>query len=168
MSHHSNSQEPCFEIIESKSDKGKNPLRIPLKRIEPIRKRFKRIEEESKSQIIKNLYNKYFIETVLIYLTRKVFPYLKTENCYGCSVNHPSQRQHMSLMRDNEEWWNLYGTEALQKIEFYLVYFLCRNRLYEHFRQTEVDNAIETYVNEEDYINNEEWVNKIKSKVLEN
>ena len=41
---------------------------------------------------------------------------LRKEKCYGCEIEHPSQRQHDCLMMSNEEAWETYGLEAIEHI----------------------------------------------------
>ena len=41
---------------------------------------------------------------------------LKKEKCYGCEVDHPSQRHHDCLMMSEDEAWMIYGAEAVQLI----------------------------------------------------
>ena len=41
---------------------------------------------------------------------------LKKEKCYGCEVNHPSQRRHDCLMMSEDEAWMVYGAKAVQLI----------------------------------------------------
>ena len=39
------------------------------------------------------------------------------ENCHGCALNHPSQRQHSCLMIANEEAWFRYFDQVVVKVD---------------------------------------------------
>ena len=41
---------------------------------------------------------------------------LRKEKCYGCEIDHPSQRQHDCIMMTEDETWESYGLEAVQHI----------------------------------------------------
>ena len=41
----------------------------------------------------------------------------KLSRCYGCTVHHPSQREHFCLMMDNEDAWFYFHDEVREKIE---------------------------------------------------
>ena len=41
----------------------------------------------------------------------------KWEQCHGCAINHPSQRQHSCLMIDNEEAWFRYFDQVVDKVD---------------------------------------------------
>jgi hypothetical protein len=37
------------------------------------------------------------------------------ESCNGCQVGHPSQRQHDCLMMNENERWQMYGLQAIER-----------------------------------------------------
>ena len=39
------------------------------------------------------------------------------DNCYGCEVDHPSQKNHDCLMMDDDLKWLLYTTEAVKQVK---------------------------------------------------
>jgi hypothetical protein len=41
---------------------------------------------------------------------------LCVELCCGCQINHPSQRQHDCLMIDEHERWQMYGLQAIGRV----------------------------------------------------
>ena len=41
---------------------------------------------------------------------------LCVEPCNGCQVGHPSQRQHDSLMMNENERWQMYGSQAIGRV----------------------------------------------------
>ena len=41
---------------------------------------------------------------------------LRKEKCYGCEIDHPSQRQHDCIVMTEEEAWETYGIEAIEHI----------------------------------------------------
>ena len=44
-------------------------------------------------------------------------PTIIKENCYGCEIDHPSQRQHHCLMYDQEESIYMYFEELLTAVK---------------------------------------------------
>ena len=38
------------------------------------------------------------------------------ESCNGCQVGHPSQRQHDCLMMNENERWQMYGLQAIERV----------------------------------------------------
>ena len=45
----------------------------------------------------------------------------KSNRCYGCAIQHPSQRQHSCLMLDIEDAWFYYHGEAPEQIDLAMV-----------------------------------------------
>ena len=45
----------------------------------------------------------------------------KVNRCHGCTIDHPSQRQHSCLMMDNEDAWFYYHDEAREQIDLAVV-----------------------------------------------
>ena len=45
----------------------------------------------------------------------------KVDQCNGCAIQHPSQREHSCLMMDSEDAWFYYHDEARQKIDLTIV-----------------------------------------------
>ena len=45
----------------------------------------------------------------------------KVNRCHGCTIYHPSQRQHSCLMMDNEDAWFYYHDEAREQIDLAVV-----------------------------------------------
>ena len=41
---------------------------------------------------------------------------LCVESCNGCQVGHPSQRQHDCLMMNENERWQMYGLQAIERV----------------------------------------------------
>ena len=41
----------------------------------------------------------------------------KLNRCYGCAIQHPSQRQHSCLMMDTEDSWLFYRENVARKID---------------------------------------------------
>ena len=41
---------------------------------------------------------------------------LAKERCCGCEYDHPSQRQHDCLMLSEQERWQSYGLEAIERV----------------------------------------------------
>ena len=41
----------------------------------------------------------------------------KVNRCYGCAIDHPSQRQHPCLMMDSEDAWLYYHDDVVEKID---------------------------------------------------
>ena len=41
----------------------------------------------------------------------------KVNQCQGCAIQHPSQRQHYCLMFDTEDSWFYYHDEAREQID---------------------------------------------------
>ena len=46
---------------------------------------------------------------------REVYNLCK-ERCCGCEYDHPSQRRHECLMLTHEEKWEMYGFEAIERV----------------------------------------------------
>lgn len=38
-------------------------------------------------------------------------------HCYGCEINHPSQREHTCIMLSDEERLDWYGHETLENLD---------------------------------------------------
>ena len=38
------------------------------------------------------------------------------ESCNGCQAGHPSQRQHDCLMMNENERWQMYGLQAIERV----------------------------------------------------
>jgi hypothetical protein len=49
------------------------------------------------------------VREVVVDLTRK--------HCYGCRINHPSQRNHSCLMMSDLEHLNMYFDDAMEEID---------------------------------------------------
>ena len=45
----------------------------------------------------------------------------KVNQCNGCAIHHPSQREHSCLMMESEEAWNCYNDEAREQIDLVTV-----------------------------------------------
>ena len=45
----------------------------------------------------------------------------KVNRCHGCTIQHPSQRQHSCLMFDTEDAWCYYHDEAREQIDLAVV-----------------------------------------------
>ena len=45
----------------------------------------------------------------------------KANQCHGCAIQHPSQRQHSCLMLDTEDAWFYYHDEACEQIDLAVV-----------------------------------------------
>ena len=45
----------------------------------------------------------------------------KVNRCHGCAIQHPSQRQHSSLMLDSEDAWFYYHDVAHEQIDLAVV-----------------------------------------------
>ncbi|KAJ7358645.1 hypothetical protein OS493_022078 [Desmophyllum pertusum] len=45
----------------------------------------------------------------------------KLNRCNGCTIHHPSQRQHSCLMMDNEDAWMYYRDDVMEKIDLKVV-----------------------------------------------
>ena len=45
----------------------------------------------------------------------------KVDRCHGCTIQHPSQRQHSCLMLDIEDAWFYYHDEAREQIDLAVV-----------------------------------------------
>ena len=45
----------------------------------------------------------------------------KANRCHGCTIQHPSQRQHSCLMFDTEDAWFYYHDEAREQIDVAVV-----------------------------------------------
>ena len=45
----------------------------------------------------------------------------KLNRCHGCTIQHPSQRQHSCLMLDTEDAWFYYHDEAREQIDLPVV-----------------------------------------------
>ena len=58
-----------------------------------------------------NLMNAIFLQCIDLRVEE-----LGKEKCYGCEIEHPSQRQHDCLMMSDEEAWETYGLEAIEHI----------------------------------------------------
>ena len=41
---------------------------------------------------------------------------LTKERCCGCEYDHPSQRQHDCIMLSEQERWQSYGLEAIERV----------------------------------------------------
>jgi hypothetical protein len=41
---------------------------------------------------------------------------LCVESCNGCQVGHPSQMQHDCLMMNENERWQMYGLQAIERV----------------------------------------------------
>ena len=50
------------------------------------------------------------------FYVRTVLSFIIQSNCYGCEVDHPSQRQHSCLMDDPQDQFNMYIEEMLEKL----------------------------------------------------
>ena len=46
---------------------------------------------------------------------------VKVNRCQGCTIQHPSQRQHSCLMLDIEDAWSYYHDEAQEQIDLAMV-----------------------------------------------
>ena len=58
-----------------------------------------------------NLMNAIFSQCIDLHVNK-----LRKEKCYGCKIDHPSQRQHDCIMMTEEEAWETYGLEAIEHI----------------------------------------------------
>ena len=59
------------------------------------------------------------VREVVVDLTRK--------HCYGCRIDHPSQRNHSCLMMSDLEHLNMYFDDAMEEIDFHEVLNLWKN-----------------------------------------
>jgi hypothetical protein len=41
---------------------------------------------------------------------------LRKEKCWGCIVDHPSQKRHECLMMSEDEGWIMHGLEAIERV----------------------------------------------------
>ena len=45
----------------------------------------------------------------------------KLNRCHGCSIQHPSQRQHPCLMMENDDAWMYYHDDVVEKIDLNVI-----------------------------------------------
>jgi hypothetical protein len=65
----------------------------------------------SEIEDLRNLLN-----AILLDLVAEQVGQLRTEQCCGCQVNHPSQKRHDCLMMTVDEGWAMHGQEAIARI----------------------------------------------------
>ena len=53
---------------------------------------------------------------------------LCVESCNGCQAGHPSQRQHDCLMMNENERWQMYGLQAIERVN-------CKRMLWNEFAE---------------------------------
>ena len=154
--------------INAKKCENIKQKRATIKKSKLPKRKSKYIDEDNlqKSIIIKKLFEKYINQTVSIFLEKQIFPNIKKNNCNGCRIDHPSQKQHDCLMWPNEDWWDIYVLDALKLLDFSIIYALARNRLYEHFSKKDVDNIELVYKDLCQYIEDDEWVNQMKKDFI--
>ncbi|KAJ7382805.1 hypothetical protein OS493_032766 [Desmophyllum pertusum] len=51
----------------------------------------------------------------------------KRNQCNGCAIHHPSQREHSCVMMDSEDAWMYYRDDVVEKIDLNIVLKLQRN-----------------------------------------
>ena len=59
----------------------------------------------------------HLLEAIYIHAIQNEVNKICEDNCYGCEVGHPSQRNHDCLMMDDEERWLLYTTDAVMQVK---------------------------------------------------
>jgi hypothetical protein len=59
----------------------------------------------------------HLLEAIYIHAIQNEVNKICEDNCYGCEVVHPSQRNHDCLMMDDEERWLLYTTDAVMQVK---------------------------------------------------
>ena len=71
------------------------------------------IDEVSKTE-----YQKQFslLEAIFANAVASEINQLCQEYCCGCKIDHPSQRQHDCLMMDEDERWEMYGFDAIERV----------------------------------------------------
>ena len=153
-------------MLSSRKRENIKKKRIDAKKTAILKKRFESVKEVPKSDVIKNLYEKYVQETVLIFLQRQIFPKISKEHCFGCLYDRPSQREHDCVMLDNEQWWDTHYEKAFKLMDFYIIYHLSKNRLYEHFLKSEVEDSIPWFKDPSEYVTSDTWMKQIKDNYL--
>ena len=99
---------------------------------------------EKKSFVMKMLYAKHIL---------KVFPDIVKEKCYGCQVNHPSQKHHdVCLQMTNAEKVEICLDTALARVNDFEIY----EEFLDFFPEVSEANTttLETY-------DNEKWRNEL-------
>jgi hypothetical protein len=91
------------------------------------------------------------LEMILAWAVSDEVHKLCKERCYGCEVDHPSQRRHDCLMLTIEEKWITYGLEAIERVNskrmiwrlfleaLRILKLECHNSIVDHLRDLERD-----------------------------
>ena len=56
------------------------------------------------------------LEGIYANAVAQVVERLCVESCNGCQVGHPSQRQHDCLVMNENERWQMYGLQAIKRV----------------------------------------------------
>ena len=66
----------------------------------------------------------------------KILYQVKSQSCYGCEKRFPD---HTCLFDTDTKWIDGFYNEIISKLDVGLISILPKHRLYEHFRQDEVN-----------------------------
>ena len=123
-------------------------------------------DELTKEETIKKLFDKYILETACVFIEKRILVQTMKEHCIGCYFNHPSQRHHDCIMMNQQEWIENYFDKIIEMVvlDGYFIYHLALSRLYEHFREAEVNAVITVFTDPSVYFKNADWLLKIKDK----
>ena len=59
----------------------------------------------------------HLLEAIYIHAIQNEVNKICADNCYGCEVGHPSQRNHDCLMMEDEEKWLMYTADAVMQVK---------------------------------------------------
>jgi hypothetical protein len=59
----------------------------------------------------------HLLEAIYIHAIQNEVNKICADNCYGCEVGHPSQRNHDCLMMEDEEKWLMYTADAVVQVK---------------------------------------------------
>ena len=85
-----------------------NSSKTPMLTIDEVEK----VEQKQAASLVGHVFQLTFAA-----LCDKLVQEEKVNNCYGCAIDHPSQREHACLMIDSKEAWNYYHDKANQRID---------------------------------------------------
>ena len=118
-------------------------------------------------ETIRKIFQRYWKEIVVIILKVKLLPEIIHTNCFGCSHDRSSQREHECMMKDKEESVDMYFDEMMKKVDFLLVNQLAMQPLPEKHPEEEIWGTILNFNTDlESYLKNKRWCRQIKHRLI--
>ena len=94
-----------------------------------------------------------------LWANHKILNQIKCENRHGCEKDFRDRTCHFDV---NGDWSERFYDEIISKLDVGLITILVKHRLYEHFRQDEVNSVISMDIILQ---MNDSWATNLKTKM---